>query len=421
MTVFWIVATLMTGVALAFVLVPLLRASARPVRSRTEANLEVLRGQRRELDADVAAGTLSPVARDEALAELVARAESDLAEDPRAPTFAPGRPVLAAVVSGLAVPALAFGLYFAIGNPAALDPAAAAPKAEAPPFSDAQIVAMVDNLAAKVRERPDDAQGWSLLARSLNALGRFPEAVAAYEHLARLAPEDVDVLADWADALAMTQGRSLAGKPYALVKQALAKNPKHQKTLALAGTAALNEGDNAGAIRHWETLAAQLPPGSDDARKVATVIGEIRARGGSSMPKAAAATPPSPAAATTAAPATLAPGGGVSGTVAIAPDIAAKVSITDTLFIYARAEGGSRMPLAILRAGAKELPRAFMLDDSMGMAPGVKLSTTPAVRIEARVSKTGNAMPQAGDLVGTSAVVKPGARDVKVVIDKALP
>ena len=105
----------------------------------------------------------------------------------------------------------------------------------------------------------------------------------------------------------------------------------------------------------------------------------------------------------------------------IAPELAAKVAITDTLFIYARAEGGSRMPLAILRVPAKELPKSFSLDDSMAMAPTAKISSAQAVIIEARVSKSGGATAQAGDLVGTSAAVKPGAQGLRIVIDKVFP
>jgi cytochrome c-type biogenesis protein CcmH len=138
-------------------------------------------------------------------------------------------------------------------------------------------------------------------------------------------------------------------------------------------------------------------------------------------PRAIAAAPPAPekAAAPTGSAANA--GATVSGTVAIAPELASRVAITDTLFIFARSEGGPRVPLAVLRGGAKELPRSFVLDDSMAMAPGMKLSTAGAVRIEARVSKSGNAMPQPGDLVGSSGVVKPGARDLKIVIDRTLP
>jgi cytochrome c-type biogenesis protein CcmH len=414
MAVFWILATLMTLVALAFVLVPLLRARPPAGPSRVEANLEVLRGQRREIESDVANGILPADARDEALAELVERAHDDLAP-PAEVKAAPRKPWPVAVAAAIAIPALAFGLYIAVGNPAATDPALAARKPASP--DEAQIVAMVENLARKVRERPEDAQGWALLARSMAALGRFDESAAAYAHLAKLVPGDADVLADYADALGMSQGRSLAGRPYELAREALRIDPKHRKALALAGTAALDAGDFAGATGYWQKLAAELPPDSPDLAQVQSILGEIRGRATS----AGKALPAAPAVAAAPPPVSAAVAESVSGSVTLAPALAANVSGVETLFIFARAEGGPRVPLAVVRATARELPYKFALDDTQAMTPTMKLSGAQNVRIEARISRSGNATPQPGDLVGTSPVVRPGARGVQVIVDKVLP
>jgi cytochrome c-type biogenesis protein CcmH len=132
--------------------------------------------------------------------------------------------------------------------------------------------------------------------------------------------------------------------------------------------------------------------------------------------------PAAPAAALAKAAPPAAPAGkSVSGVVTIAPEVASKITGTDTLFVFARAEGGPRAPLAVLRGSAKQLPLRFALDDTMAMSPQWSLSRASDVRIEARVSKSGNAAPQSGDVVGTSDVVKPGAKDVRIVIDKVLP
>jgi cytochrome c-type biogenesis protein CcmH len=414
MAVFWILASLMTALALAFVLVPLLRARATAGPSAHEANLEVLRGQRREIDADVANGTLPAGARDEALAELVERAGDDLDGRADAPAPVARKPWASAAAVSVALPVIAFGIYLALGTPSAIAPRAVGHEA-ASQLNDQQIVAMVDSLARKVRERPDDAQGWALLARSMAALGRFKESAEAYEHLARLVPNDAQVLADYADALGMAQGRSLAGRPYALARAALALDARHKKALALAGTAAMDAGDFRTAAGYWQALARELPPGSDDEGQVRNILAEIGA-------KAAAAGQPLPASKDAAQPAeATAARQSVTGSVSVAPEVAAKVSPDDTLFIFARSEGGSRMPLAVLRGFARELPKRFVLDDSMAMAPTAKLSGAPAVRIEARISRSGNALPQPGDLAGASPIVKPGARDVVIVIDKVLP
>ena len=427
MLIFWLVAGLMLLLALAFALVPLLRARKEPELSRREANLAVLRTQREELERDVASGTLPAGARDEALEELVTRAGEDLAASEEAASRAGNRPWKSIAALAAVLPACAIGLYFAIGNPAAIDVARQDPAPAE--VTDKQIEAMVASLGEKVKARPDDFQGWALYARSLNAMGRFKEASEAYAHVATLAPGDAGILADWADSLAMAQGKNLSGKPYELARRALAIDPANSKALALSGTAALNEGDFATALKYWQALAAVVPPGSEQAQQVESVIAEVRERaaaagkplGGapSAVAKAPAAAPV--AAAKVPAPPAASAGASVTGTVTISPELASKVAITDTLFVYARAESGSRMPLAILRVPAKELPKRFSLDDSMAMAPTAKISSAQAVIIEARVSKSGGAAAQAGDLVGTSAAVKPGAQGLKVVIDKVIP
>ncbi len=419
MPLFWILATVMTGLGLAFVVVPLLRRRKGSGTTGNEANLEVLRGQRREIDADVERGVLPADAREEALASLVARADADLMPERAADIAAPRRSWIAAAVAAVAIPAISFGFYLAIGMPGAADPRNVATRHETN-ATDPQILAMVESLAKKVEERPDDVQGWSLLARSMAALGRYAESAKAYEHLAKIAPGDPQVLADLADALGMAQGRSLAGRPYEAVKAALAIDPKHHKSLALAGTAAMEAGDFVNAERYWQTLAADVAAGSDDEARVRAIIEEVRTRAnaaGKPLPAVAAAPAPKVA----AAPSKTAQGASVAGSVTISPEVAAKVAESDTLFVFARAEDGSRIPLAVLRGTARQLPMAFSLDDSMAMSPQAKLSQAGAVRIEARITRSGNATPQPGDLVGRSDSVRPGARDVKVVVNQVLP
>jgi cytochrome c-type biogenesis protein CcmH len=403
MVVFWLLAALMTAAALAIVLFPLLRGRRPRTPDPAQARLEALRLQRREIEADVANGTLSAQARDEALAELVQRADRELEGAAPAPADT-SKPWVTAMVVAALMPVAAFGLYLVRGTPLAADPAVSANRGM--PTDEKQVVAMVETLARKVRERPDDVQGWTLLARSMAALGRFSESVDAYEHLVKLVPDNPSLLADYADALAMAQGRTLAGKPYELARQALALDPTHPKALALAATAAMDAGDRKAARGYLEALLPQLPPDSEDLAQVRSMLAELGAP--------AAATP-------AAAPVAGAATAGVSGSVTVAPAIAARVRPEDTLFVYARAENGPRMPLAIVRGSARELPLKFALDDSQSMSPSMKLSTAQAVRIEARVSRSGMAAPQSGDVVGTSAVVRPGARDVQVVLDKVVP
>ena len=467
---FIVVATLMLLVALAFVLVPLFRRRT-PVSvadsinlSDAASNVAVFRSARREIEAEFSRGVISAEERDSTLNELSQRLIDEVPEAPPdhttvAPTITGSRraPWWLMGVLGALIPLVAISIYATLGSPHALNgvatTTAGATSPHAPggsaggaeggatlPISDKQILAMVDTLAEKMRQNPADPKGWVLLARSQGALGRFPEAMAAYERAAQLLPKDAQLLADYADVMVMSQGGRFEGKPVELIRRALALDPANMKALALFGTAEMRMGNREGALKQWEKLKALLAKDSDDYRQVESIIVEIQS--GKSLEARAppAAPPPSPAtpaqnvrpAPPPMAKVPVAPGNApssgtgvaVSGQVLLAPDIMAKLAPTDTLFVYARALVGPRMPLAILRVPAPkagEFPKAFELTDAMAMAPGMTLSSFPEVVIEARISKSGNAQLQPGDLSGVSEPVKPGARAIKVIISKVAP
>ena len=424
MLVFWSLAALLLAVTLALLLRPLLRA--RHVAAAPDADaaaISVYRDQKLALDAECADGVITAAERDAAVTELARRLGDEVATVRSAQTDQRGqrRAWFAAAALLLLIPSAAVVLYMRLGNPAAGEPAHAAAIDGRNPheIADTQIVAMVDSLAQRLKARPDDADGWALLARSYQALGRFPEAADAYAHADALIPDNAVLLADYADVLAMAQGRKLAGKPAALAQRALAIDPNHRKALALAATAALEARDLDGALAYWRRLLAQFPQASDDAKQVTAIIAEIESaqREGKGVPVAGDSAPRREARALVTPPAAAT----IAGRVDISPALATKVALTDTVFIFARAVDGPRVPLAVLRIAAKDLPKEFTLDDSMGMAPGAKLSGAAAVIVEARISRSGNALPQSGDFSGRSAPIKPGAAGVKVVIDQVVP
>jgi cytochrome c-type biogenesis protein CcmH len=305
------------------------------------------------------------------------------------------------------VPLCTLAVYLAVGNPRALAPEARQDLARHG-VSAEQFEALVTRLAARLKENPEDAEGWAMLGRSYAVLGRFSESAEAYAQAAARTPRDAQLLTDWADALAMAQGRNLGGEPERILARALAIDPLNVKALMLAGTAAFNKKDYRGAVRHWERILGAVPSDSEVADRVRASVAEARALG--SLPQAAASKKDAAVASTKNA-------GRVTGVVRISPDLAAKVEPGDTVFIFARAEQGSRMPLAILRKQARDLPIEFTLDDSMAMSPAAKLSDHPRVVIGARVSKTANASPQPGDLQGLTAPIKTGAGRVNVTIN----
>lgn len=389
MILFWAIGGALAALALLLVLRPLLARRAGARVSRKAGNIAIYRDQLRELDADLAAGKLAQADHERARTELESRLleEVDAAED-AAPRRG-GRGV--AVLVGVAVPACALALYLFIGSPRAVDP-----RADPDAVSAAQIEAMVERLAARLRENPEDADGWKMLGRSYAVLGRFAEAVDAYAKAAVRAPRDAQLLADFADALAMARGQNLQGEPEQLIQRALQIDPNNPKALALAGTVAFDRKEFAAAAGYWQRMLPLVPPGSEDARAIQANVDEARQRAG-------------------AGDAGRLPG--VRGTVRISPKLKEKFTPGDTVFIYARAAEGPAMPLAVMRRSARELPVDFALDDSMAMAPGMSISAHPRVVISARVSRSGNAKPEPGDLQGASKPVANDASSVDVLID----
>jgi len=397
---FWLLAALLAVAALAFVLPSLLARRERPAGATGEAaNIAVYRDQVAELDADLAAGTLARDQYDEARRELERRLLDDVRAAQAVAPAASGSQATAVVV-GLAIPLVAALLYFGVGNPGAISPPAA--HGDGQTITLQQIEGMVGRLAERMKENPDDVKGWTMLGRSYAVLDRHAEAAAAYANAVKRSPPDAQLLADYADALAMAQGRTLAGEPEKLIRQALTVDPKNVKALALAGTAAFQRKDFKGAIAHWQVILEVVPPDSDMAASVKDSIGDAQKMAGIVAEPA-----PAPKAAASSA---------VNGTVSLAPALAGKAAPDDAVFIFARPAEGPRMPLAVTRKRVRDLPAAFTLDDSMAMTPAAKLSGHERVVIGARISKSGNPVAQPGDLEGLSAPVRPGASGIRVEI-----
>jgi cytochrome c-type biogenesis protein CcmH len=416
-SLFWLVALLLAAGTVTALVWPLLRARPNVSPLDEGAVTDVYRDQKRQLDAELAAGAITGAERDAQLDEIAARLAADLAAPLPAGAHASQRTsYITALVLVAAIPAVALVLYATFGSPGALTRAAQANAH--PSMSPEQVVAMVDKLAARMKEHPEDPTGWRLLARAYAALGRFPDAIDAFKEAAEHGPPDATLLADWADALAM-HNQSLQGEPSQLIARALAIDPRQPKALSLAATAALERKDYGVAIDEWRKLKAQFPPGSDEVNEIDAMIAEAAAarQGGAMSLGAKSKDNAAPAEVAGAATSANAAATVIAGRVALDPKLRDRVAPGDTLFVFARAVNGPRMPLAVLRTTAGELPRTFKLDDSMAMAPAVRLSGASQVVVEARISKSGSATPSPGDLEGKSDVVKPGARDVSIVID----
>ena len=418
MLLFWVIVIVMIVATLALILPALLKPSK---TITTDANAEkraIFRQQFDEIAQDKTNGILDAAQYELAKTELERRMLEEIGHiSERTSSAKPDRRLALILLIGL--PLASLFIYYKIGSPAAISLPNAAQAIEASPSGEKQsaeeqsaragdVEPLLAAMNTKLAQNPADGKGWALLARTYVELGRTSDAVPAYEKAVKIIPNDAQLLADYADALAVSNGYNLAGKPTELVNQALKLDPHHIKSLLLAAAAATNRKDYKQAIVYWQKLQKELPADSDIAPKVKASLDEVYRLAGIKAP----------ATTESAAPAEAAQG--VSGTIKLVPALAANIDPAATVFVYARAAQGASMPLAIERITVKDLPYTYHLDDSKGLMPANKLSQAGEVVIVARISKTGDAKPQAGDLQGTSSAVKPNSGKVDVEINELL-
>jgi cytochrome c-type biogenesis protein CcmH len=414
-SLFWIAVVVCLALALAFVLPPLLRTRNPTGRAaRRDVNIAVYRDQLKELEADRTNGMLSDAQFQTARQELEARLADDaLSQDaPPEPGEAHSRKLGYSLAAMLPVAAL--GLYFWLGQPASLIEIATAQPTQAEPAPAAMagghdIEKLVRQVEAKLKDNPQDGEGWATLARTYATMGRWPEAWKAYQFAIDLLPEDASLLSGQAEALALISGRVLQGKPMELVNRALELNPNDIKALELAGFNAFQERNFTKAVFYLQNLHRQLPPEAPYARNILAALDEARRVSQSPALDTSGQAAPAPAANAL-----------ISGSLEIAPALKSRLAESDVIFLFARPiQGGP--PVAAVRGPAAGLPMDFELSDRLAMNPGNLLSQHKQVVLVARVSKSGSPTAQPGDLEGSVSGVRIGASGVNLVIDRLLP
>lgn len=403
MTAFIVAAAAAVAIVLVLLMRPYFGRLAPGESSRAQLNAAIYREQFAKLEQDLGEGTLSQADYAQAKAELQRRVleDTDVADQQSSVVGAPRKTMIGIA---LAVPIVAGALYLQIGTPAAMDPLAmqAAAAGHGQITSPEQLEQMVAALASKLEQEPGNLKGWSMLARSYKAIGRPLDAQKAFERAGSFIDDDPDALASYADVVASNAG-TLAGKPTELIDKALRVDPNHPMSLWLKGTADFEQKKYPQAIATWERLVAMLQPGSDDARMLEGAINDARAKAGL------------PASVVAAAPA----GANIRGTVELDPALKARASPDDVVMVIAR-RPGTRMPLAVLRTRAAELPLQFTLDDSLSMDPNSRLSSAREIEVEARISRSGLARQEPGDLLSQAQTVKLGADGVALRVAKVV-
>jgi cytochrome c-type biogenesis protein CcmH len=439
MTAFWLGAAAMVGAALLIVLRPLLFPRDPKDPGAEESEIAVYRERLRELRQDVARGALTEADSEKAERELQAAFARDAAA--ALPSTGPRRRErhwITSAVIGLGLPLVSLLLYERIGAREEVGIILAnerAAEAEAE-----HLRAIAQRYEAEVTGAPGDAEAWMALGRAYLALGEAGKAMEALSRAQVLLGDQPDLLADYAKAMAQAQGGRFDGGPWRLLERALAKDPDHPMTLWLAAAASLEREDRPQARAYLERLHAQLEPGSEGEKMVQAhlaMLGEgqagpvtreaVAAEGRSVAQSPAGQSPPGPSPPAQSSQSPAAPETHAEARVEVRVELNGslreRVSPSDTVFVFARAPKGPRMPLAVARRPAKDLPVTIVLDDSQAMAPEMRMSRFSEVLVGARVSRSGNPMPQTGDLEGLAGgIVALGKQpSVLVTIDRVVP
>ena len=404
-------------IALILILLPLLRSVSTGGPSGREVNLQLARHRLIELESDVASGRLDaadyPNARSELERSLLSDIGDDVAHEPPS-----RRAIPTAAFIGLIFPFAAAGLYLMFGTPEVLKADythAPSPKTiseeKLPP-----VAVLIEQLEKKVTQNPDDLRGLLLLTNAYMSLRRYADAVPLFERWLALDANNADLLARYADALAMANNGDLTGKPTALLQRALQINPNQLQALWLAAMAADEQHDLSAALVHLTHLQGLVVDNKEAHQEVTAMIASARSRTATSgitlSPKSSTDTALNPSE----------PPARLSILVELDPAVEQKVNTTDTLFVYARPISGSKMPIAITRRRAVEFPLRVILDDSLAIMPSQKLSDVEQVEIVARISRTGNAMPTRGDVIGVTRPVTVNTVDtVTVTLSDVIP
>ncbi len=382
---------------LALVLVLLLRPFIFPghvkVTSRRQMNAEIYREELDKLEAERASGVINSADYEISHAEMRQRLFQDTSEEDDRSVMGSGKKTVIGLCIFITV--LSSGLYFYLGDATRITEQNAVQ-----PLTREGVEKMVAEFAAKMKEDPSNLKGWAMLARSYRILGLNQEAAVAYARAGDFIDSDPQLLADYADALATNARGNFVGKPTELINKALKLDPNNLMALWLSGTASYDSGNYKLAVRTWEKLAQQIPPGTEEAKSIEASITEARSKAG--LPSAAPAVMSDKV---------------ISGTIEISSDMKAKLKAGDVVMVIAR-QPGERMPVAVLKTAVTDFPIGFTLNDALAMNPNMPLSKLSEASIEVRISKTGMAKPEAGDLFSNSQTVKVGSKNIRLLVDQ---
>ena len=402
---FWIAVFVLLALALAILLLPLMRAvRGQRAEHRQQQNIKIAREKKSQLQAQLDEAEIDQATYDSAYIDLQTSLALELDSDETDSEKAPGKwmafVVLLAIPTASVLLYLTYGEYRVIENPQLVT---AAPSQQAAAAPQMTLDEMTTAIKQRLKDNPEDAEGWFMLGRTLMSRQQYNEAVTAYQRSNDLLPDEPGILFALADALAMQNNGKLLGEPEALLQRGLKIAPRFPNGLWLAGMAAEQRKDYEAAHRYWSLLLPLIAENPTSTREVQGLIAMLEER--------------DPELAETSVSDS---GPGIKLLVDISAELKAKASPDTTVFVYAKAMQGPPMPLAVKKLQLGDLPVSITLSDDDAMMPSMKLSSFDQVVVGARVSSSGNPVAQSGDFYTEQEAIdstNPPAQ-IKLVIDQ---
>ena len=410
---FWFYAALLIVAAVAWLFIRLNSKNQTPLHSASASNLVIYRERLNEIKRDLNLGTLSQNEFTEAKEELAASLLNDL-KIQQTTTHTVHKSKLVQLLGGslIIMPIIAFPLHYFLQAQLYFQ--------EIPPGSSAELEQYFkgsdqNKLSIILAKATRDSRFWEKSAQVYLQSERPDAAIQAFQRVISLSGDTAAALIGQTHATAMLQQGSLEGEPAALIQRATALEPNNPQVQIWSGLLSLQRGEYDRAINYWERVMQAMPADAPQRANIITMIEQAKqqkaAKSTTAMQDPAAKTPTETAQNTP-----------LRVRVELSAALIAQTQPNDTVFILARAVSGSRMPLAIVRKQVKDLPVTIALDDSTAMSAELRLSAFKVVNVTARISRSGQAMPQPGDIYGEIGPVNAKSSNVlKVEINQQVP
>ena len=405
---YWLVVCVLLAIAFFIIIPPLWKKREIKQAGSDQRNIRIARERADDLKQQLESASLTQAQFDEQYAELELTLGDDLDIAQNEPKNASQGRWVAPVIL-IFVPLFSVLIYLSLGEPDALKKAEIKQTQQAG-IETQDINAAIAGLAQRLQQNPDNAQDWIMLGRSFKYVEQYRLAANSFEKAYALLGDQPEIMLQYADSLAMANGGKLAGKSTELIFKALDKDPDNVTGLWLGGMAKAEIGDFSQAILYFRKLETILPPGSDSYKQVQKLISTVQAQNGGAKKVE-----------NTVATKNVESTVSIDVQVSLKGELKTRVNSGDTVFVYAKALTGPPMPLAIVRKQVSDLPLSVTLNDAMAMMPAMKLSNFKQVKVMARISKSGTAMQQKGDFIGSVELQElVGKTSVVIVINEEI-